>query len=282
MPAMLRFCPNLSTLFTDRPLLQRFGAARAAGFEAVELQFPYAETAEAIAAELRAHGLTLQLINLPAGDWAAGERGLACHPGREAEFRDSVAQALHYARELSVPRLHCLAGLRPKGVSAAQARETFLHNLRFAARAFAAEGRTLMLEPINNRDMPAYALNTVDEAVALIEALAEPNLKLQYDLYHQQRMRGELIGTLRQHLPHIAHLQIADNPGRAEPGTGEIAWANVFAAIEASGYGGWVGLEYFPSDQGPRGTEAGLAWLAALGRHANGDKQADEPRRAAQ
>lgn len=269
---MLRFCPNLSTLFSDRPLLARFGAARAAGFEAVELQFPYSETPEAIAAELRAQALTLQLINLPAGDWAAGERGLACHPGREAAFRDSVLQALHYARELDVPRLHCLAGRLPDGVSAAQARETLMHNLRHAARAFAAEGRTLMLEPLNSHDVPGYALSTVQDAVGLIEALGEPNLKLQYDLYHQQRMRGELIGTLRQQLPHIAHLQIADNPGRGEPGQGEIAWANVFAAIEDSGYTGWVGLEYFPSNKGPRGTEAGLGWLAAVGRHATGDQ----------
>lgn len=268
---MLRFCANVSTLFTDRPLLQRFAAARLAGFDAVEIQFPYAEPAAALARALRDNGLSLQLMNLPAGDWAAGERGLASHPGREAEFRETVALALAYARALDVPRLHCLAGLRREGVSDAEARATFVANLRFAAAAFAAEGRTLLVEPINTLDMPGYALSTVDDAISLVDAVGAPNLALQYDLYHQQRMRGELIGTLRRHLPRIGHLQIADNPGRGEPGSGEIAWANVLAAIEASGYAGWIGLEYFPLDKGPRGTEAGLGWLRALGRHPTGD-----------
>jgi hydroxypyruvate isomerase len=268
---MLRFCANVSTLFTDRPLLQRFAAARAAGFTAVEIQFPYAEPADAIARALRDNGLTLQLMNLPAGDWAAGERGMASHPGREAEFREGVARAVDYARVLGAPRLHCLAGRRRDGDHPAQARETFIDNLRFAAAAFAAEGRTLMLEPINTVDIPGYALSTVDEAIALIDAVGASNLQLQYDLYHQQRMRGELVTTLRTQLPHVAHIQIADNPGRGEPGSGEIAWANVFAAIEASGYAGWVGLEYFPLDKGPRGTEAGLGWLRTLGRQATGE-----------
>jgi hydroxypyruvate isomerase len=268
---MLRFCANVSTLFTDRPLLQRFAAARAAGFSAVEIQFPYAEPAEAIAQALHDNGLSLQLMNLPAGDWAAGERGMASHPGREAEFREGVARAVDYARVLNAPRLHCLAGLQPAGVGAAQARETLVNNLRFAAAAFAAEGRTLMVEPINTFDVPGYALSTVDDAIALIEAVGAPTLKLQYDLYHQQRMRGELIATLKQRLPHIGHIQIADNPGRGEPGTGEIAWTTVFAAIESSGYAGWVGLEYFPLDKAPRGTETGLGWLHALGRQATGD-----------
>lgn len=269
---MLRFCANLSTLFTDRPLLQRFAAARAAGFTAVEIQFPYAEPAEAMAQALREHGLSLQLMNLPAGDWAAGERGMASHPGREAEFRDSVARALDCARVLNPPRLHCLAGLRRAHDDPAQARETFIANLRFAAEACASEGRVLMVEPINALDIPGYYLTTVDEAIALIDAVGASNLKLQYDLYHQQRTRGELIATLRAQLPQIGHLQIADNPGRGEPGSGEIGWTQVFAAIEASGYAGWVGLEYFPLDKGPRGTEAGLAWLAALGRHPTGEK----------
>lgn len=268
---MLRFCANVSTLFTDRPLLQRFAAARAAGFTAVEIQFPYAEPAEAIAQALHDNGLSLQLMNLPPGDWAAGERGMASHPGREAEFRASVALAIEYAQALGAPRLHCLAGKRREGVSAAQARETFIHNLHFATAAFAAEGRTLLLEPINPFDMPGYWLNTVGEAIDLIDAVGAPNLQLQYDLYHQQRVRGELVGTLQQRLAHIGHIQIADNPGRGEPGSGEIAWANVLAAIEASGYRGWVGLEYFPLDKGPRGTEAGLGWLNALGRRPTGE-----------
>lgn len=268
---MLRFCANVSTLFTDRPLLQRFAAARAAGFTAVEIQFPYAEPAETIAQALRENGLTLQLMNLPAGDWAAGERGMASHPGREAEFREGVALAIEYARALGAPRLHCLAGLQREGDDPALARSTFIQNLRFAAAAFAAEGCTLMVEPINTFDVPGYALSTVADAIALIDAVGAPNLQLQYDLYHQQRMRGELIANLKKHLPQIGHIQIADNPGRGEPGTGEIAWANVFAAIEASGYGGWVGLEYFPLDKGPRGTEAGLGWLRALGRQATGE-----------
>lgn len=267
---MLRFCANLSTLFTDRPLLQRFAAAREAGFTAVEIQLPYAEPAEALAQALRDNGLTLQLMNLPAGDWAAGERGMASHPGREAAFREGVALALTYARVLDVPRLHCMAGLRRAGDSDAQARATFVANLRHAAQAFAADGRTLLVEPINAFDMPGYALTTVDDAIGLIADVGAPNLQLQFDLYHQQRMRGELMATLRRHLPHIGHIQIADNPGRGEPGSGEVAWANVLSAIEASGYAGWVGLEYFPLDKGPLGTEAGLSWLAAHGRDATG------------
>lgn len=267
---MPRFCANLSTLFTDRPLLQRCAAARGAGFTAVEIQFPYAEPAEALADALRVHGLSLQLMNLPAGDWAAGERGLACHPAREDEFLRGLDQALDYARVLGAPRLHCLAGLWPAGVPVAEARATWVARLRRAARACAEAGRTLLVEPINDHDVPGYALTTVDDAIALIDAVGEPNLRLQLDLYHQQRMRGELIGTLHRHLPRIGHLQIADNPGRGEPGTGEVAWAAVFAAIDASGYDGWVGLEYFPRDPGPGGTEAGLSWLAAHGRDATG------------
>lgn len=267
---MLRFCANVSTLFTDRPLLQRFDAARAAGFAAVEMQFPYAEPAESLARALKDSGLTLQLHNLPPGDWAAGERGMASHPGRVAEFREGVERALHYARVLGAPRLHCLSGIAPSGVPATEARATLVANLRHAAGALAAHGLVLLVEPLNLHDVPGYTLSTVDDAIDLMAEVGAPNLRLQYDLYHQQRMRGELIGTLRTHLPRIGHIQLADNPGRGEPGSGEVAWRAVLSAIEHSGYAGWVGLEYFPLDKGPRGTEAGLAWLAAHGRDATG------------
>ena len=270
---MLRFCANLSTLFTDRPLLQRFAAAREAGFSAVELQFPYAETPDALARELQANGLSLQLHNLPPGDWAAGDRGTASDPRREDEFRAGLAEAIRYAQALGTPRLHCMAGLWPGGIGREKARATLMRNLQHAAEATARAGLVLLIEPLNAHDVPGYSVSRVDEALSLIKAVGASHVKLQYDLYHAQRTQGELIGTLRAQLANIGHIQIADNPGRGEPGTGEVNWRVVFDAIEASGYGGWVGLEYFPFDRSPRGTEAGLRWLQAHGRTPTGDRR---------
>ncbi|MBX3608544.1 MAG: hydroxypyruvate isomerase family protein [Hydrogenophaga sp.] len=269
---MLRFCANLSTLFTDRPLLQRFAAAREAGFKAVELQFPYAESPDDIARALQDNQLTLQLHNLPPGDWAAGDRGTACDPRRTDDFRAGLEQAITYAKALGVPRLHAMTGLWPSGIPREQAHATLVANLRHAAERTAREDLVLMLEPLNARDVPGYSIASINEALVLFSAVGASHLKLQYDLYHAQRTQGELIGTLRALLPRIGHIQIADNPGRGEPGTGEVNWRVVFDAIESSGYGGWVGLEYFPFDKGPRGTETGLRWLGAHGRRPDGGR----------
>lgn len=262
---MPQFAANLSLLFTDRPFLDRFEAAARAGFRAVECQFPYDWPVAEIADRLHTHGLQMVLHNLPAGAWAVGDRGIACHPDRVAEFRRSVPQALAYARALGVPRLNCLAGLLPAGVSPAQAQITLVDNLRFAAQALAEHGLTLLIEPINTRDMPGFFLSRTDAALALIEAVGAPNLKLQYDIYHAQRMEGELAATLQRCLPHIGHVQLADNPGRHEPGSGEIHFGFLLRWLDHIGYQGHVGCEYHPAQAGPGGTEAGLGWIQTLG-----------------
>ena len=252
-----KFAANLSMLFTEVPLLERFGRAARAGFKAVELQFPYEQPAEVLREELVRHGLVMVLHNLPAGDWAAGDRGIAADPGRVAEFRDGVARAIRYATTLQVPRLNCLAGKLPAGVAPDVARATLVGNLRFAAAALHEAGLTLLVEPINRFDVPGFLVQRSDDAIALIDEVGAPNLQLQYDIYHQQRTEGELAATLERLLPRIGHIQVADNPGRHEPGTGEIAWPFLLAHLERLGYTGHVGCEYKPA----AGTEAGLGWM---------------------
>jgi hydroxypyruvate isomerase len=254
---MPRFAANLSMLFTEVPLLERFGRAARAGFTAVELQFPYEQPAAVLREELVRHGLSMVLHNLPAGDWAAGDRGIAADPGRVAEFRAGVARAIEYATTLQVPRLNCLAGKLPPGVSDADARATLVVNLRHAAAALHEAGLTLLIEPINRFDVPGFVLQRSDDALALMDEVGAPNLKLQYDVYHQQRTEGELAATIERLLPRIGHIQVADNPGRHEPGTGEIHWPYLFAHLDRIGYGGHVGCEYKPA----AGTEAGLGWM---------------------
>jgi hydroxypyruvate isomerase len=254
---MPRFSANLSMLFTEVPLLERFGRAARAGFTAVELQFPYEQPAAALRDELVRHGLTLELHNLPAGDWAAGDRGIAADPARTAEFRAGVARAIEYATVLKVSRLNCLAGKLPPGVLAADARATLVANLRFAAAALHEVGIELLIEPINRFDVPGFVIQRSDDAVQLIDEVGAPNLKLQYDVYHQQRTEGELAATIERLLPRIGHIQVADNPGRHEPGTGEINWPFLFAHLQRIGYTGHVGCEYKPA----AGTEAGLGWM---------------------
>lgn len=256
---MPRFAANLSMLFTERPFLDRFEPAARAGFEAIECQFPYEHPAAEIAARLRDHGLQAVLHNLPAGDWAAGERGIAGLPGREAEFRTGVARAIGYAQALGVPRLNCLAGLAAPGADPAVLRRTLVANLRWAAEALAREGLVLLLEPINGIDMPGFIVDRPSLGFALLDEVGHPNLQLQYDLYHAQRSEGELAATLARELARIGHVQIADNPGRHEPGSGEIAWGFLFDHLDRLGYAGWIGCEYRPA----AGTEAGLGWLAA-------------------
>lgn len=257
---MPKFAANLSMLFADAPFLDRFARARQAGFAAVEFLFPYAYPAEQIAARLRQHQLKLVLFNLPPGDWDAGERGLACHPQRIDEFRASVATALAYATTLGVTQLHCMAGKVPPGVSAGQARAAYLDNLRYAAAQLAPAGVNLLIEPINHYDMPGYFLNRSSQAIGIIREAACPNLFLQYDIYHMQRMEGELSNTIQANLPLIRHMQIADTPGRHEPGSGEINYRHLFAFIDQIGYDGWLGCEYNPA----AATEAGLGWRQAL------------------
>jgi hydroxypyruvate isomerase len=257
---MPRFAANLSMLFTEVPMLERFERAARAGFQAVEVQFPYEAPAQEVAARLKAAGVPMVLHNLPGGNWAAGERGIACHPDRVDEFRAGVQRALEYAQALDVPTLNCLAGIAPAGVDDALLRHTFVDNVRHAAAALKAAGRRLVIEPINRYDVPGFWLHRTDQALSVLDEVGSDNAFVQYDLYHAQRTEGELCGTLSRHLAHIGHIQIADNPGRNEPGTGEIHWPHVFAHLDRIGYAGWVGCEYKPAGV----TEDGLGWMQRL------------------
>jgi len=256
---MPRFAANLSMLFCEHPFAARFAAAARAGFAAVEVQFPYELPAAQIADLLREHALQLVLHNLPAGDWAGGERGIACHPDRVEEFRAGVAQAIDYATALGCPRLNCLAGIAPAGVAEAEVRATFVANLRFAAAELKRAGLALLIEPINTFDIPGFYLSLTAQALGILDEVGADNAFLQYDVYHAQRMEGELGNTVSRHLPRIAHIQIADNPGRHEPGSGEINFDWLFRHLDAIGYPGWVGCEYRPATT----TEAGLGWRDA-------------------
>ena len=258
---MPRLAANLTMLFTEESFLQRFAAAARAGFRGVEFLFPYAFEAQQIAEQLQRHQLQLVLHNLPAGDWAAGERGIACHPGREREFQDGVGQALRYAKQLGVPQLNCLAGIVPAGVSPDDARATFVSNLKFAAGQLQAEAIRLLIEPINTFDIPGFLLSHTAQALDIIRDTGSDNVFVQYDIYHMQRMEGELANTLARHLPQIRHIQLADNPGRFEPGTGEINYRYLFRHLDDIGYDGWIGCEYKPKTT----TLAGLGWRAAHG-----------------
>ena len=255
---MPKFSANLTMLFTEVDFLDRFAKAATNDFTAVEYMFPYDWPAQQLQEKLRQHNLEQVLFNLPVDGWAAGERGIACIPGREEEFQENVGRALDYAKVLECPRLNCLAGLTPNGVEQDQVRTTLVENLRFAADEFAKENITLLVEALNSRDMPGFHLVGSKESVDLIKEVDRPNLRFQYDIYHMQRMEGELINTITGLGEIIGHIQLADTPGRHEPGTGEINYENLFKAIDASGYEGWVGCEYIPAAD----TEEGLGWLA--------------------
>jgi len=254
---MPRFAANLTMLFNELPFLDRFEAAAKAGFKAVEFLFPYPYAVADLKDRLSANGLTFVLHNLPAGNWDAGERGIACLPDRAGEFREGVARAIEYGSALGVPQLNCLAGKAPAGMADAVLRETFVGNLRYAAGELKKAGLKLLMEPINTYDIPGFYLNRTAQAIALIDEVGSDNLFVQYDIYHAQRMEGELVATMQKHLARIAHIQLADNPGRNEPGTGEIHYGNVFKALDRIGYTGWIGCEYKPATT----TEAGLGWL---------------------
>lgn len=259
--SQIRLAANLTMLFTEMPFLERFGAAAQAGFNGVEFLFPYDFDAHEIAGQLSEHHLELVLHNLPPGDWALGERGIACHPDRVAEFESGVADAIRYAQILGTKQLNCLAGITPTGFSSESVEQTLVANLRFAARELKKHGIGLLIEPINTFDMPGFYLSHTQQALDLIRKTGADNLFVQYDVYHMQRMEGELINTIRSNLPMIKHLQLADNPGRFEPGTGEINYRNLFLQLVAMGYDGWIGCEYRPQN----GTLAGLGWRAELG-----------------
>lgn len=254
---MPRFAANLSMLFTEEDFLDRFEAAARAGFKGVEYLFPYDYPAAELKARLDANGLTQVLHNLPAGDWGAGERGIACHLERVEEFRAGVDKAIEYATALGCQQVNCLAGIQPAGVSQEQARQTLVDNLRYAAGKLEAAGILLLAEPINTRDIPGFFLNRTEQALAIFDAVGSDNLKLQYDIYHMQIMEGDLAPTIEKHLARIAHVQIADNPGRHEPGTGEIHYPFLFAHLDRLGYDGWIGCEYKPRTA----TREGLGWL---------------------
>ncbi len=254
---MPRFAANLTMLFNEVPFLDRFERAAHAGFKAVEFLFPYPYSIADLKDRLSANGLTLVLHNLPAGNWDGGERGIACLPDRVGEFRESVARAIEYGTALGTPRINCLAGKKPQGFSDETIRDTFVGNLRFAAAELKKVGIKLVIEPINTYDIPGFYLNTTAQALALIDEVGSDNLLVQYDIYHAQRMEGELVATMTKHLARIGHIQLADNPGRNEPGTGEINYDFVFKALDRIGYTGWIGCEYKPATT----TEAGLGWL---------------------
>jgi hydroxypyruvate isomerase len=258
---MPRFAANISMLFTELPVPQRVAAAAAAGFRAVEIQFPYAEDVGALQRQLEATSLEMVLVNLPAGNWAAGDRGIACDPGRVAEFRTGVTLAIDHALRLRCRQVNCLAGVLPHGVSREFAWATLVENLGYAATILAAAGLRLMLEPVNVHDVPGFFISRSAEFEALRREVGNPNLHLQYDCYHMQLMEGDLGHTIERLLPLIGHVQVADVPGRHEPGTGEINYAHVFALLDQLGYEGWIGCEYRPATT----TAAGLGWLARTG-----------------
>lgn len=257
---MPKFAANLTMLFTELPFLDRFEAAARAGFKAVEFLFPYAYDAQELRRRLDDNGLQLVLHNLPPGDWDGGERGIACHPDRVDEFRAGVARGIEYAQALGVRQLNCLAGKAPAGVDDTLLRQTLVDNLRHAAQQLQRAGLRLLVEPINTFDIPGFYVNRTQQAIDILDQVGADNAFVQYDIYHAQRMEGELAATLEQQLNRIGHIQLADNPGRHEPGSGEINYAFLFAHLDRIGYDGWIGCEYKPATT----TEAGLGWIARL------------------
>lgn len=259
---MPRFAANLSMMYNEVPFLDRFAAAARDGFKAVEFLFPYAHPPEEVASRLSDAGLELVLFNLPPGNWEAGERGFAALPGREREFAGALAEALRYARALRCPRLHVMAGIPPHGADRQACRATYVQSLKRACAAAAGDGITLLIEPINTRDIPGYFLNRQDEAHAVREEIGQPNLKVQMDLYHCQIVEGDVATKIRRYIADVGHIQIAGVPERHEPSIGEVNYPYLFDLLDSLGYPGWIGCEYRPRG----GTSAGLGWMTAYGR----------------
>lgn len=272
---MPKFAANLSWLYTELPVNERFAAAARDGFKAVEILSPYAWPASELKALLTAHGLQLVLINAPPGGtdaasieraWAGPQKGTACLPGHKAEFRAGLTLALEYASALACPRIHVMAGVLPQGVEREAVQATYVSNLRWAASQAARVNVDVLIEPINTRDIPGYFLNRQDHAHEIIRQVDAPQLKVQMDLYHCQIVEGDLAMKLRHYLPtgKVGHIQIAGAPGRHEPDNGEINYPYLFALLDELGYSGWVGCEYRPAlGQQPGATSAGLGWLKA-------------------
>ena len=258
---MPRLAANLSMMFNEAAFLDRFAAARQAGFDAVEFLFPYDFPAADIRRRLDDNGLALALFNMPPGDWAAGERGVASLPGRTQDFRDGVAKALDYAGALGAKLIHCMAGIVPPGVPPVTAASLYAANLAWAGEQTLATGVRIVIEPINHRDMPGYFLHTQAQGAAVVEAIGRDRLGLQFDVYHCQITEGDVTRRMELFMPVIAHMQIADVPARNEPGTGEIGWGYVFRRMDELGYRGWVGCEYRPA----AGTVEGLGWRKQFG-----------------
>jgi hydroxypyruvate isomerase len=254
---MPRLNANLSMMFGEREFLDRFDAAAKAGFRGVEFLFPYAFDKAQLADKLSTNKLEMVLFNMPPGNWDAGDRGMACDPARTAEFQDSVGKALDYARALNCRQLHCMAGLKPRGAGEDKMRATYIANLQFAGKELAKHGIDLLIEAINTRDIPGFYLNYSAQAFDIMHYAAVPNLKFQYDIYHMQIMEGDLAPTIRDNLDRIGHMQLADTPGRNEPGTGEINYDFLLKFIDSVGYKGWIGCEYKPAGK----TEDGLGWM---------------------
>jgi hydroxypyruvate isomerase len=254
---MPKFSANLTFLYTDLPLLDRFAAAAKSGFKAVEYMSPYEETKGDLVARLRDNGLTQALHNLPAGNWASGERGIAIFPDRVEEFRRGVHQAIDYASALGCGLVNCIVGVAPTDADAKTLHKTLVDNLTYAAAEMAKAKIKLLVEPINTRDIPGFFLTRTHQALALIDEVGSDNLFVQYDIYHMQIMEGDLARTIDANLPRIAHVQLADNPGRNEPGTGEINYPFLFKHLDKIGYSGWIGCEYKPLTD----TVAGLGWI---------------------
>jgi 2-dehydrotetronate isomerase len=255
---MLRFAANLSLMYNEHQFLDRFAAAAGDGFKGVEFLFPYEHPAGEIRHRLDEHGLTQALFNAPPGNWAVGERGIASLPGREEEFRRSIATALHYVQVIGNQTLHVMAGLAVAGVERGRQRAVYMNNLAYAADEAATLGVTVVIEPINTRDIPGFFLNRQDEAQAICAELGKPNLKVQFDLYHCQIVEGDLATRLRRDMPNVGHIQIAGVPERNEPDTGEVNYGYLLSLIEELGYAGWIGCEYRPA----AATSAGLGWFA--------------------
>jgi len=254
---MPRFCANISMLFKEVEFPERFEAAAQAGFKAVEIQFPYSWDKGRLAHIAQRAGVEVVLINIPAGDSERGDRGIGCLPSRTGEFRDAVGKAIEYARELGCKQMNCLAGVTPPDVQVAKLHETYVWNLRYAAVELARNGMTLLVEPINTRTIPGFYLNNSAQALALMDEVGAANLKLQYDLFHMQTMGDDFARILTANLARIGHMQVADVPGRHEPGTGEIDFPHLFDLVDRLGYQGWIGAEYAPAGK----TEDGLAWV---------------------
>jgi 2-dehydrotetronate isomerase len=265
---MPKFAANFSFLYQEMPFLDRYAAAAKDGFQGVEFLFPYEFDKRELAASLAGHGLQQVLFNAPPGDWAKGERGTTCLPGREAEFKQSIAKALEYAEALSCPRVHVVAGLIPKGETRESLRATYVFNIRYAAREAAKQGVDILIEPLNLRDNPGFFLNRQDHAHDLLADVGEPNVKVQFDLYHCQIVEGDLAMKIRKYLPtgNVGHIQMAGIPTRNEPDVGEVNYEYVFGVIDGvskeCGWNGWVGCEYRPARGAVvNGTSDGLGWM---------------------